>query len=398
MSYVDENLLYLLLVQDNEMGGKSSKTDGLVRAASFRRSQKNTLQKIERKLNRVSKDIEKFKGTIDDNKYTKIKQNITEVIDDLEKINPTVKDKHKDTYQTILDKCHDELQKLDDKVTNSPSLSPAVSPVASPTPISPANDLTAPLDSPMSERSGHSVQVKLIKFAFDAEKQKPPSRAGTPTIDRPPTLTIKEETETKVDLEAQAVATIDAMRKKIEYLETEIHMYKKNPDENLYGFIRESLNQIIVKLDVMETFGNIQIRHERKLALQRAQECLKYLNDDLRSPSVDKEPESETESAVNDKTRLSNRSMYRPLTLDLNINDKLNEELQSVIHKRMEEATRDIDANNDKSTKVDTGARSTDESFENFDNPDSEDEFDFVNVNNNDKDKSKSTPVLITSF
>ncbi|KAK9747529.1 hypothetical protein QE152_g5255 [Popillia japonica] len=157
-----------------EMGGKSSKTEGLLRTASFRRSQKNTLQKIEKKLDRTSKDINNFRGSIDDNKYTKIKQNITDVIDDLEKINPTVKDKHKETYQKILDKCNDELQKLDAKVTNSPSLSPVVSPVASPTPISPANIAATPLDSPLSERSSHSVQVKLVKVSLEEQMQQPP--------------------------------------------------------------------------------------------------------------------------------------------------------------------------------------------------------------------------------
>lgn len=383
-----------------EMGGKSSKTEGLLRTASFRRSQKNTLQKIEKKLDRTSKDINNFRGSIDDNKYTKIKQNITDVIDDLEKINPTVKDKHKETYQKILDKCNDELQKLDAKVTNSPSLSPVVSPVASPTPISPANIAATPLDSPLSERSSHSVQVKLVKVSLEEQMQQPPRCTGGPKRQKVnlPNLEIEEE----VDLEQEAVDEIDAMRKKIEYLEAEIHLYKEDHDEKLYGFISESLNQIIVKLDAMETFGNIQIKHERKLAQQRAHECLKYLNDDLKTPKIVKQPEVEVElheSVRNDRTRLSKRSMYRPITLDLNINDKLNEELHNVIQKKMEEATREIhNSNNDKTAKSDVANRSTDESFENFDNAESEDEFDFVSVNDDDKDKSKSTPVLISSF
>lgn len=367
------------------MGGKSSKGEGLVRAASFRKSQKNNLQRIERKLTRASKDIEKFKGTIEDNKYTKIKQNITEVIDDLEKINASVKDKHKELYQKILDRCNEELQKLDAKVTNSPSLSP----VASPTPNSPQNRALSPVDSPLSERS--NVQVKLVKIALDEEAKSPRSTLEGPNAEAP-----IEEIQ-RVDLEQQAVDTIDATRKKIEYLESEIHLYKKEPDEKLYGFIKESIHQLIATLDAMETYGNVQIKHERKLALQRAQECLKYLND---GAGIEEEPESSGEVHVqsrNERESLSKGGVYRPITFNLNINDKLNEELHNVIHKRMEEATKDVEKPvQEKLLKTDGANRSTDDSFENFDNPDSEEEFDFIC--DDDKDKSKSTPVLVTSF
>nr|XP_022917058.1 uncharacterized protein LOC111426661 [Onthophagus taurus]XP_022917059.1 uncharacterized protein LOC111426661 [Onthophagus taurus] len=390
------------------MGGKSSKAESLTRSLSLRKSQKNSLQKIQRKLDKVSKDIHKFSGSVDDAKYTDIKKSIAQIIDELEKISSVVKDKHKDLYQDILESCNNQLQKLDMKVTHAsrptssnslppqPS-SPIISPIASPLtlpsqsptfsprfspPSSPTNYPS--FDSPLSERSEIS-QLKVVKVSVEEPKIHSYKDYDDDDDD--------DDEESFYDPQKEAINSIDQMRRKIENLEEKIHEYKQSKDPNLYEQTRTALNQIIIKLDNMETYGNVQIKYERKLALQRAQECMKYLLDGnklqtqitLEMHQTTKNGDENQENENNIETRQKVGSYIRPVTLDLNANDNLKEELRQVLHKRIEEATMDDDDED-----VDSGKKE-----ERFDNTESEDDFDFVNVESGDK---KTNPVLVTSL
>ena len=389
------------------MGGKSSKLDVFTRTTPTRKSQSHKFHKIDKKLVKVTKQIDKFNGKINDANYMKIKAALTDIIDDLEKISSVVKDKYKNMYQDILTKCNDEMEKLDDKVkalehsTSSRPQSPLSDGSSVGTPS--VTESGTPIESPMSQRSTRSVELKLVKLALEndaKERRTARDKKRNKSIDEEASASTPEPENSFQRSQSDAVERIDKMRKQIENLNEEIHIYKEIGDRDLYVYIKDNLSQIIAKLDNMENYGNIQIKHERKLALQRAQECLKYLNDDSgtkKKITVEMHENStvgsiELEEVPKDINLSSKSITYtRPITLDLNENDQLKEELHKIIHKRMADATEDTDAEKLKSS-------SSKNIGEEFYNTESEEDFDFVNDDVEEEGGKKLPPVLVTSF
>lgn len=392
------------------MGGKNSKLEVFTRTTTIRRSQSHTFHKIDKKLAKVTKQIDKFNGKVDDPNYMKIKTAITGIIDDLEKISSVVKDKYKNMYQGILSKCNDEMEKLEDKVkamehSTSPRPQSPLSAVSSVGTASVTESAT-PIESPMSQRSNRSVELKLVKLALENDakgKRTARYKKKNKSVDEEPSSSTPEPENSFQISQSDAVERIDKMRKQIESLNEEVHIYKQIGDKNLYLYIKDNLSQILAKLDNMENYGNIQIKHERKLALQRAQECLKYLNDDSGTKKLPQKitVEMHENSAVgsveleeeHEDINLSSRSVTyaRPITLDLNANDQLKEELHKIIHKRIADATEDTDAAKPRSGSPKNVG-------EEFYNTESEEDFDFVNDDVEEEGGKKLPPVLVTSF
>lgn len=285
------------------MGGISSKS-GLSRRNSVeRRSQRRTLSSTKSELQKIEKQVDKFKGKRDDDEYNQIKSKIVTVRKRLQKIAPLPnnKENHTEQFKILKDLAvlleekalaNENTTKTDEEQNRSSAQSPIQRKDSDATDISRASSSirktveikmmqVTPVERPNSEVSVRSPEDKrksILKMGVPVmplavmENQRRISNAASSNVS--PAKAVQLQAPSK---ETEA-SLIENVKKEVGDIEFEISQFKGSKMDDNYVRLRDQLFKNLEMLCTISVKDDLLVQ-KKEQCIQYVRSCLNFLEE-----------------------------------------------------------------------------------------------------------------------